>query len=212
MGQRANSERFSPVNHVRYTPAVGPEVYTLGFSNRTWEKTLEILAAFSIERLIDVRTLPGSRHTPQFNQDQLEGALPRAGIEYIHMRSLGGLRKAGRGAGAATAGWRNAGFRGYAEYMQTPAFEAALEELIRLFSEKRSVYCCTEAVFWRCHRALLSDALTARGYSVGHIFDARKVEPHRTTSFARIDGSRVTYPLPDDEPVQKTLWDSSVES
>jgi uncharacterized protein (DUF488 family) len=200
-----------PIASDRYTHDLGAEVYTLGFSNRTWEKTLEILASFAIERLIDVRTLPGSRHTPQFNQDQLESALPRAGVEYFHMRSLGGLRKAGRGAAAATAGWRNAGFRGYAEYMQTPAFEAALDELVRLFSEQRSVYCCTEAVFWRCHRALLSDALAARGFSVGHIFDARKVEPHRITSFARINGSRVTYPIPDDEPGQKTLWDQSVD-
>ena len=164
------------------------DVYTLGFSNRIWQMTVEILASFSIERLIDVRTLPGSKHKPQFNKDQLEGALPSAGIEYFHMRSLGGLRKAGRDAGLNTAGWRNAGFRGYAEYMQTPAFAGALEELVRLFSEKRSVYCCTEAVFWRCHRALLSDALVARGFSVGHIFSVDQVEPHRLTSFARIDG------------------------
>jgi uncharacterized protein (DUF488 family) len=95
--------------------------------------------------------------------------------------------------------------------MQTPAFEAALDELVRLFSERRSVYCCTEAVFWRCHRALLSDALTARGFSVGHIFDASKVEPHRLTSFARITGTQVTYPLPEAEPAQKTLWDRSID-
>jgi len=168
-------------------------VYTLGFSNRTWDETLEILKAYRIERLVDIRTLPGSKHTPQFNLEHLRQELPTVGVEYIHLKSLGGLRKP-RKDSTVNAAWQNSGFRGYADYMQTPEFEAALHELIRLINEKRSVYCCTEAVFWRCHRQLVSDALVIRGYQVGHIFSAAKVERHELTKFVKAEGTRVTYP------------------
>ena len=180
-----------------------PDVYTLGFSNRGWEETASILSRYGIERLADIRTLPGSRHTPQFNQEHLERALPEAGIEYLHLKRLGGLRKL-RAERPENAEWRNASFRAYADYMQTPEFEDALEELIRLFAEKPTIYCCTEAVFWRCHRALVSDALTARGFEVVHIFSLSKWEPHRLTSFARVDSHRVTYPAEQGE-----LWPRS---
>jgi uncharacterized protein (DUF488 family) len=169
------------------------EAYTMGFSNRTWEETLEILKVFRIERLIDIRTLPGSKHTPQFNLDHLQQALPKAGIEYFHMKSLGGLRKP-RKDSTLNSAWQNSGFRGYADYMQTPEFGAALDELIRLFNEKTAVYCCTEAVFWRCHRQLVSDALLVRGYHIGHIFSVTKVEEHQLTKFLKAEGTRVTYP------------------
>ncbi len=169
------------------------DVLTLGFSNRSWEETVGILRSFGIERLADIRTLPGSRYAPQFNQENLQGALPGAGIEYIHLKKLGGLRKPNKND-STNAGWKNASFRAYADYMQTPDFEAALEELIRLFRQRRTVYVCTEAVFWRCHRSLVSDALLVRGYCPGHIFSATKCEPHRMTSFARVEGTRVTYP------------------
>lgn len=169
------------------------DVYTLGFSNRSWEETLEILHAHGIQRLVDIRTLPGSRRTPQFNLEHLEKALPEAGIEYIHLKRLGGLRKPAKDSTTNLA-WRNDGFRGYADYMQTPDFEAALNELIQLLKERTTCYCCTEAVFWRCHRQLVADALCARGYRVGHIFSATKVETHELTEFAKVEGTRVTYP------------------
>ena len=171
------------------------DVYTMGFSNRTWDETLEILLVHHIRRLADIRTLPGSKHTPQFNLEHLQAALPKAGIEYIHLKSLGGLRKP-RKDSAVNAAWRNDTFRGYADYMQTPEFEAALAELIRLLKEKTTVYCCTEAVFWRCHRQLVSDALLARGYRVGHLFNATKVEEHTFTKFVKAEGTTLTYPSP----------------
>ena len=169
------------------------DVYTLGFSNRAWEETLEILRAFGIRRLVDIRTLPGSKHTPQFNLEHLQDALPKAGMEYVHMKSLGGFRKPLRDS-TVNAAWRNEGFRGYADYMQTPDFESALRDLIRLSEEKTTVYCCTEAVFWRCHRQLVSDAMLVRGRRVGHIFNVSKVEAHTLTRFANVDGTKITYP------------------
>ena len=167
--------------------------YSLGFSNRAWDETLQILDVFRIQRLVDIRTLPGSKHTPQFNLEHLAQALPRAGVEYIHMKNLGGLRKPVKDS-TVNAAWQNSGFRGYADYMQTDEFDAALRELIRLLEEKTTVFCCTEAVFWRCHRQLVSDALLVQGYRIGHIFNASKVEAHKLTKFLKADGMRLTYP------------------
>jgi len=169
------------------------DTYTMGFSNRSWEETLEILKVFKIGRLVDIRTLPGSKHTPQFNLEHLQQQLPKAGIEYVHMKNLGGLRKPLKDSTVNSA-WQNSGFRGYADYMQTQEFGAALDELIRLIKEKPTAYCCTEAVFWRCHRQLVSDALLVRGYHIGHIFSATKVEEHQLTKFLKAEGTRVTYP------------------
>ena len=169
------------------------DAFTMGFSNRTWEETIALLQGFSIERLVDIRTLPGSRRTPQFNLENLQAKLPESGIEYIHMKSLGGLRKPTRDS-TVNAAWRNDGFRGYADYMQSPAFEESLEALIRLMKEKRTVYVCTEAVFWRFHRQLVSDALQIRGYRIGHIMGPGKVQAHTLTSFARVEDLRITYP------------------
>ncbi len=169
------------------------DAYTMGFSNRTWEETAVILRAFPIQRLVDIRTLPGSKHTPHFDLEQLREALPKIGVEYIHMKSLGGLRKPLKDS-TINAAWRNDAFRGYADYMQTPGFEAALNQLIELLKETRTVYCCTEAVFWRCHRQLVSDALLVRGYRIWHIFGASKLEEHKLTKFVKADGTRLTYP------------------
>ncbi len=177
------------------------DVHTLGFSSRSWEETVEILRSYNVELLIDIRTLPGSRYAPQFNQENLVRVLPPAGLEYIHLKQLGGLRKPNRND-PTNAGWKNASFRAYADYMQTAEFRAALDELIRLFEGKRSVYVCTEAVFWRCHRSLVSDALSVRGYRPGHIFSATKCEPHRITAFAQVVGLRITYPAIDRAPAQ----------
>jgi len=165
----------------------------MGFSNRTWEDTVRILVDHRVQRLVDIRTLPGSRRTPQFNLENLEQKLPEAGVEYFHLKSLGGLRKPVKDS-TLNAAWRNDGFRAYADYMQSQEFEKALETLVRLLTEKRTVYSCTEAVFWRCHRQLVSDALHIRGFRVGHIMSPDRVQPHELTSFARVDGLGVTYP------------------
>ena len=169
------------------------DAYSYGFSNRPWEATTAILSAHQIERLVDIRTLPGSRHAPQFNLEHLQVELPKIGVEYVHMKPLGGLRKPLRGS-LANAGWRNDSFRGYADYMQTPDFADALGRLIVLFGEKRTAFACTEAVFWRCHRQLVSDALTIRGFSIGHIFDPQKVQLHQLTKIAKVNGNQITYP------------------
>jgi uncharacterized protein (DUF488 family) len=169
------------------------DAFTMGFSNRTWDQTIEILQRQEIARLVDIRTLPGSRRTPQFNLENLQQKLPESGIEYIHMKSLGGLRKPIKDS-PQNAAWRNEGFRGYADYMQSPGFEEALEALIGLMMERRTVYVCTEAVFWRCHRQLVSDALRIRGFLIGHILGPGKVQAHTLTPFARVENLRITYP------------------
>ena len=169
------------------------DAYTMGFSTRTWEETVEILQVFAVERLIDIRTLPGSRRTPQFNQEALTVTLPEVGVEYVHMKTLGGLRKPHKDS-SVNGAWRNDAFRGYADYMQTPDFDEGLHLLIHRIKEKKSVYVCTEAVFWRCHRQLVSDALLVRGFNVGHILGPAKVEAHRLTAFAKVNGTKITYP------------------
>jgi uncharacterized protein (DUF488 family) len=168
------------------------DVYTLGFSTREWDETVEILRSYSIERLIDIRTLPGSKRTPQFNLEHMKVAFPKAGIDYVHMKELGGLRKPRKDS--INLGWRNDSFRGYADYMQTPEFDSAVLRLEQFIRGKTSVFACTEAVFWRCHRQLVADVLVSRGLRVGHIFSATKVEPHKITNFARVANGRVTYP------------------
>jgi uncharacterized protein (DUF488 family) len=169
------------------------DVFTMGFSNRTWDETVRILQHHEIQRLIDIRTLPGSRRTPQFNLENLQQSLPRHDIEYVHMKSLGGLRKPVKDS-TLNAAWRNDGFRAYADYMQSATFQEALQTLIALMKERRTVYVCTEAVFWRCHRQLVSDALLIRGYRVGHILGASGAQAHKLTPFARVDNEHLTYP------------------
>src|SRR5262245_45757339 len=181
------------MNYSERLTKIACDAYTMGFSNRSWDETAQILKAFQILRLVDIRTLPGSKHTPQFNLEYLQKELPRLGIEYIHMKSLGGLRKPDKES-TLNAAWQNSGFRGYADYMQRPEFDTALNELIHLLREKATVYCCTEAVFWRCHRQLVSDALLVRDYRIGHIFSASKVEEHHLTKFLKVEGTRLTYP------------------
>jgi uncharacterized protein (DUF488 family) len=165
---------------------------TIGHSNRPLEQFLEMLSAHEVELLVDVRTVPRSRHNPQFNKESLPEALEAAGIGYLHMPGLGGLRHANKDS--TNTGWQNPHFRGYADYMQTPEFERHLGELLRLESERRVAIMCAEAVPWRCHRSLVADALTARGVPVSHIMSAKQANPHKLTSFARIEGTAVRYP------------------
>ena len=151
-----------------------------------------MLQAHGVEVLADVRTVPRSRHNPQFNRDSLPGPLAAAGIEYVHLPGLGGLRHP-RQESRNTA-WRNASFRGYADYLETAEFEQSLGELVRLDQNKRTAIMCAEAVPWRCHRSLIADVLTARGIAVSHILTKEKASPHHLTPFAQVEGGRVTYP------------------
>ena len=155
-------------------------VLTIGHSTRSIDEFVRMLRAHRVERLVDVRTVPGSRHNPQFGSDALKDSLQVAGIEYLHMKSLGGLRKPK--PDSINTGWKNASFRGYADYMQTHEFDAALEHLIKLAREKRTTIMCAEAVPWRCHRSLVADALTARGIPVEHIMSEKRRDLHRLTS------------------------------
>jgi uncharacterized protein (DUF488 family) len=141
---------------------------------------------------VDVRTIPKSRRNPQFGQDQLAPTLEQHGIQYVHLPGLGGLRHARKDS--INTGWKNASFRGYADYMQTPAFADSLTKLIEMAAPAPTVIMCAEAVPWRCHRSLIADALTARGIDVEHIFTASSRKSHTYTPFARIEGESVTYP------------------
>lgn len=169
-----------------------PLIRTVGHSTRPVEALIEMLRAHGVKRLIDVRTIPKSRHNPQYNREVLERSLLDAGIAYEHEKALGGLRHPRKDS--RNTGWRNESFRGYADYMQTPEFDAALKGLVESAAGEPIVIMCAEAVPWRCHRSLISDALTARGYPVEHIMSATKSEPHTMTSFAKVEGYSVTYP------------------
>jgi len=167
-------------------------VYTVGHSTHPIEHFLGILGAHGVRRLLDVRTIPRSRRNPQFNRENLPASLQTAGIDYHHLPGLGGLRHPRKDS--INMGWRNASFRGYADYMQTPEFAENLSRLIELASEVPTAIMCAEAVPWRCHRSLIADALSARGIPVMEILGATKSQPHAITSFAQVEGHRVTYP------------------
>lgn len=168
-------------------------VFTIGHSTRTWKEFLEILRAHGIKRVIDVRSIPRSRHNPQFNQEILRTKLRVARIGYVHLPKLGGRRRTRRDS--PNMGWRNVSFRGYADYMQTSDFDAGLQRLIKLAGQKRSAVMCAEAVPWRCHRSLIGDALTVRGIRVEDILSKTRSQLHSVTSFARVRGNRITYPI-----------------
>jgi uncharacterized protein (DUF488 family) len=173
-------------------PAVPSTVFTIGHSNRSLDEFLGLLKAHGVSCVADVRTVPKSLRNPQFGQSELPQSLQKAGIGYVHLPGLGGLRKARPDSG--NAAWRNASFRGYADYMQTPAFAAALEEMIAIARHEALALMCAEAVPWRCHRSLIGDALLAHGYAVQDIMTEKRATPHRMTPFARVDGTQVTYP------------------
>ncbi|MBI1885995.1 MAG: DUF488 domain-containing protein [Chloroflexi bacterium] len=168
-------------------------IYTIGHSNRSLEELIEALKAHGVETLVDIRTAPGSRHVPHFNRDVLGQALTAAGIAYVHLKELGGWRKALR-ADSPNMGWRSPGFRAYADYMLTDEFEEALSRLLALARERPCAIMCAEITHQRCHRMLVSDALTARGVEVVHIIDRARAIPHEMTPFARAEGGRVVYP------------------
>jgi uncharacterized protein (DUF488 family) len=169
-----------------------PAVLTIGHSTRTWKAFLDLLRAHRVERVIDVRSVPRSRHNPQFNRETLSKKLRAARIGYVHLRKLGGLRHARRDS--TNLGWRNTSFRGFADYMQTSEFEAGLLRLLKLAGQKRSAIMCAEAVPWRCHRSLIADALTVRGIRVDDIMSMKRSQVHALIPFARVQGDRITYP------------------
>lgn len=167
-------------------------VFTIGHSTRPLPEFVGLLKSQQVTLLLDVRTVPRSRHNPQYNRDSLPEALSVEGIGYRHLPELGGLRHTRKDS--INGGWRNASFRGYADYMQTPAFAAAVDVVIGLASGARCALMCAEAVPWRCHRSLIADALTARGVTVEEIVSDHGVTLHRLTPFARVDGITITYP------------------
>lgn len=170
-------------------------IHTIGHSTRPFDEFVEVLRAHAIEAVADVRTVPKSRHNPQFHIDSLTGTLPAASLDYVHLKALGGLRHSR--PDSPNTGWRNTSFRGYADYMQTSEFAAGLDELLALASDKRTVIMCAEAVPWRCHRSLVGDALLVRGHEVIDIYDERTAKPERLTSFAVVHGLEITYPPTD---------------
>jgi uncharacterized protein (DUF488 family) len=167
-------------------------IYTIGHSTRTIEQFIELLRAHGIEELVDVRTIPRSRHNPQFGKDELEVSLQNAGITYTHLGKLGGLRHADKDS--INSGWQNTSFRGFADYMATPEFQAGLDELKALAEKKRVAIMCAEALPWRCHRSLIADALTVQGWQVLHIQSRKTASPHELTSFAKVQDGKITYP------------------
>jgi len=167
-------------------------LWTIGHSTQTLEQLIDSLLAYGISLLVDVRTIPRSRHNPQFNRESLSDDLKPAGIAYRHEKGLGGLRKPRKDS--TNLGWRNAGFRGYGDYMETDEFELHLDALIEMATESPVAVMCAEAVPWRCHRSLIADALIARGIDVVHILSGKRGQPHRMTTFARVAEGRVTYP------------------
>jgi uncharacterized protein (DUF488 family) len=172
-------------------------LWTIGHSTKPIDEFVDLLQTHGIHRLVDVRTVPRSRHNPQFNTDRLAKTLRKAGLAYLHMAQLGGLRKPKKDS--LNLGWRNTSFRGYADYMQTEQFWTALETLMAASRETPTVIMCAEAVPWRCHRSLIADALAVRGWTVRHIMTKTKADTHRVTGFAVVDQDRVTYP-PADPP------------
>ena len=170
-----------------------PLVMTIGHSTRTLEEFIDLLQTHGASCVVDVRTVPRSRHNPQFDKASLPRPLKKAGLGYVHLPGLGGLRHAKRDS--VNLGWRNASFRGYADYMQTPEFAQSLEELIRLANQDRIVLMCAEAVPWRCHRSLIADALLIRGIRTEDIMSATRRQVHTLTSFAKVLGTAITYPI-----------------
>lgn len=170
-------------------------IYTIGHSTRSIEEFVELLKMYGVRQLVDIRTIPKSRHNPQFMQNALEQSLPAAGIAYEYQKDLGGLRPAMKQS--VNTAWRNLSFRNYADYMQTEEFTRALNELIERSRHTPTAIMCAEAVPWRCHRSLVGDVLTVRGIQVLDIMSPTTIKEHMLTSFAQVDGMKVTYPAVD---------------
>jgi uncharacterized protein (DUF488 family) len=167
-------------------------LYTVGHSTHTLDDLVALLRRHEIAQIADVRITPTSRRLPHFSREALAGALPRSGIAYVHMKDLGGRRRPA--PDSPNTGWKNAGFRGYADHMQSEEFATALRALERLAGERRTAVMCAEALWWRCHRRLIADALVARGHRVVHIASGGGLDEHRLTAFADLRDGTVVYP------------------
>lgn len=167
-------------------------VLTIGHSNRPLEEFLRLLQAHGATLVVDVRKMPGSRHNPQFGRDTLPPALLQAGIGYVHMPGLGGLRR--RRPDSPNTGWKNASFQGYADYMLTPEFEKSLQDLLERAGEERVAMMCAEAVPWRSHRSLIADALVVQGIAVEHVLSALRTQPHTLRPWAHVQRTQIIYP------------------
>ena len=167
-------------------------ILTIGHSTRALDDFLDILRAHSLTRLVDIRTIPRSRHNPQFNQESLSKGLKESAIDYVLMKQLGGLRHPK--PDSANMGWRNSSFRGFADYIQTQEFVKNIDELIGLAQEGQVAIMCAEVLPWRCHRWLIADSLTIRGVQVEHIMTIKKSTKHSLTRWAHVDGTDITYP------------------
>lgn len=166
-------------------------IWTIGHSTRTLNEFIKILHSFKIEVVADIRSFPGSRKFPQFNKEALEISLPKNGIEYVHLKKLGGRRKVF--PDSKNTSWRHISFRGYADYMETDDFKEGINELEEIARKKQVAYMCSEAVWWRCHRSMVSDYLKNRGWNVWHIMAVEKEEEHPYTQPARIVEGKLTY-------------------
>lgn len=167
------------------------KIYTIGHSTRPIQELIALLEANGIQRVIDIRSIPRSRYNPQFDQDALKASLKRAKIGYRHMKALGGLRHPKKSS--MNIGWRNASFRGYADYMQTVAFQKALLKLEKIAQESRCALLCAEAVPWRCHRSLVADALKIKKWKVFHIVSTKRATLHHLTPFLQIIKGKMVY-------------------
>ncbi|MCK9376458.1 MAG: DUF488 domain-containing protein [Syntrophobacterales bacterium] len=175
-------------------PLNTPLVLTIGHSTHPLSLFIQMLQAHAVTLVADVRTVPRSRHNPQFNRDTLARDLEAAAIAYLHLAGLGGWRSPR--TDSPNQGWHNPAFRGYADYMLTPEFEVHLQSLIELSRQHQIALMCAEAVPWRCHRSLIADALLIRDFQIKHILSPTASQPHRLTPFARVEGTRLTYPPP----------------
>ena len=180
-------------------------VFTIGHSTRTIDEFIALLKTYGVTLVVDVRMVPRSRHNPQFNKETLPNTLKPYGVKYIHMPDIGGLRRPKHDS--INLAWRNSTFRGYADYMQTKEFTDNLLKIIALARENRLAMMCAEALPWRCHRSLISDALLLRHVKVVHIISATSCLNHELNEMAQVEGTKITYPLFAKETPQRTLGD-----
>lgn len=171
---------------------MGYPIYTIGHSTHPIDEFISILQAFKIVLVVDVRTIPKSRHYPQFNEMELKDALQQAKINYLRLEELGGLRHTTKTS--VNTAWKNSSFRGFADYMQRQEFKQSIDKLIALAADQPTVIMCAEAVPWRCHRSLIGDALLIRNIEVMDILGEKASKPHRLTPWAKVDGEEITYP------------------
>jgi len=168
-------------------------IWTIGHSTHTLDEFIDMLKSFQIEIVADIRSYPGSRKFPQFNKEALEISLPQNNIKYIHLKNLGGRRKANHDS--KNTSWRNLAFRGYADYMETDAFKEGIKELEMIALKQRTAYMCSEAVWWRCHRSMVSDYLKVHSWKVMHIMGIGKEDEHPYTAPAKIVDSELSYEI-----------------